>query len=449
MDLDPSELPLNLRELPDKEEPTVSIREGMSREIVVMLVVFLLLIPAIWLAFSSKSAGHKSKEEMRYHDAIAAAKNELKSDHLTWPEEKNALRYYLVAIDTGENTQVALRGIARISDRYLTILSRLIDYQDVKLLNTTLVGARKLLPYIDQPSYQNTLMQFQLETDQLEARWRENNQRALVKTPHLYQPLSVIQDTLHSENLAPKMVVIPAGKFVMGSPHSEPGRDVDEEPMTPIELKSFAIGQSEVTFEDYKIFAEATGRAVPDDAGWGQGMRPVINISWRGAMEYARWLSAQTGFYYRLPSEAEWEYSARAGTSTAFAYGNCLLSEQSNFDASALEAYEDCPSDSQILAKTIPVKTLKPNQWGLYNVHGNVREWVLDCWIPDYSRKPKDGSPAYLAEGGGCNSAEGKRVLRGGHWGASMRSARVANRYALDELEYGSAYGFRLVREIQ
>ena len=144
----------------------------------------------------------------------------------------------------------------------------------------------------------------------------------------------------------------------------------------------------------------------PADRGWGRGLRPVINVSWKQVAAYAQWLSEQTGKYYRLPSEAEWEYAARAGTSTPFWWGESINTDLANYDGNY--SYDGGP-EGEYRRQTMPVDRFDPNPWGLYQVHGNVWEWVQDCWNDSYDGAPDDGS---AWEQGDC----GRRLLRGGSW---------------------------------
>lgn len=164
--------------------------------------------------------------------------------------------------------------------------------------------------------------------------------------------------------------------------------------------KSFAMSKYEVMFAEYDVFARATNRSLPNDEGWGRDNRPVINVSWEDAKAYANWLSIETGRRYRLPSEAEWEYAARAGTTTKFAWGNRIGKNKANCFG--------CGSqwDNK---KTAPVGSFQANQFGLYDMHGNVYEWVEDCRHDSYRGAPTDGS---AWTGGSC----GFRVQRGGSW---------------------------------
>ena len=159
------------------------------------------------------------------------------------------------------------------------------------------------------------------------------------------------------------------------------GRDCedDERPVHTVRVERFELSKYEVTFEEYDRFTAATGRARADDEGWGRGRCPVINVTWDDAVAYTQWLSQQTGERYRLPSEAEWEYAARAGTSTAYSWGNEIGRNRANCYG--------CGSrwDGR---QTAPVGSLSPNGWGLHDMHGNVWEWVQDCWNESYRGAP-------------------------------------------------------------
>ncbi|MGB5733748.1 MAG: formylglycine-generating enzyme family protein [Thiohalocapsa sp.] len=253
-------------------------------------------------------------------------------------------------------------------------------------------------------------------------------------------------DTEHTItlSLAPEieMVTLAAGCFVMGSPDGEPERDKDEGPQREVCLPAFEIGRYEVTFAQWDACVTDGGcEALSDDEGWGRDRRPVINVSWQQAREYVRWLNHSGGKDgYRLPSEAEWEYAARAGTTTPFSTGDCISTDQANFDGTF--EYGDCPEPTNLdLHQTQPVGSYGPNPWGLYDMHGNVNEFVADCWNDGYAGAPVDGS-AWLE--GNCT----RRVLRSGSWHGYPGYLRSAYRCRTGPAFRHRSIGFRLARSI-
>lgn len=232
----------------------------------------------------------------------------------------------------------------------------------------------------------------------------------------------------------PAMVVIPGGEFLMGSPTTELLRASNEGPQHRVTVPRFALARTEVTFDQYRRCVDAGACSyLPHDEGWGMGERPVINVSMEDAGAYVRWLSEITGRRYRLPSEAEWEYAARAGTTTRFHTGDCLTSLQANFDARLPSG--DCPAGAQ-LGQTVPVASFPPNPFGLFDMLGNVQEWTLDCWNADYDGAPADGS-AWIE--GDCSRA----VLRGGSWRNSEGKLRSASRTRPSGTFHNDHTGFR------
>jgi formylglycine-generating enzyme required for sulfatase activity len=245
-------------------------------------------------------------------------------------------------------------------------------------------------------------------------------------------------------SLAPEieMVAIPGGCFLMGSPVGEPERDKDEGPQHEVCVSEFEIGRYEVTFAQWDAcVADGGCEALSDDEGWGRDRRPVINVSWQQAREYVRWLNnsgGKTG--YRLPSEAEWEYAARAGTTTPFSTGECISTDQANFDGTF--EYGDCPEPTNLdLHQTQPVGSYPPNPWGLFDMHGNVNEFVADCWNDGYAGAPTDGS-AWLE--GNCT----RRVLRSGSWYGYPGYLRSAYRCRSGPAFGHRSIGFRLARSV-
>ncbi|AEJ01438.1 Sulphatase-modifying factor protein [Nitrosomonas sp. Is79A3] len=232
----------------------------------------------------------------------------------------------------------------------------------------------------------------------------------------------------------PEMVRIPPGKFLMGSPKTEAGRSSNEDPQHEVTITyAFEISKYEVTFDEYDAFANATKRQLPSGGGWGRGKRPVINVSFNDAQAYVKWLSDKTGKQYRLPTEAEWEYAARAGSETAYWWGNDVG-----------KIYANCAGcGSEWDGKqTAPADSFNPNAFGLHNTAGNVWEWVEDCWHENYQGAPADGSAWKEANGGDCN----RRVVRGGSWSIGPLNLRSANRNRNFTVAANFSLGFRIAR---
>ena len=243
-----------------------------------------------------------------------------------------------------------------------------------------------------------------------------------------------------SQPLPPEMAQVNGGCFDMGSPDNEPERERFEDPRHQVCLKAFLLGKHEVSFDEYDRFARAAGRALPDDNGWGRGRRPAVNVSWDEAQAYADWLSRQTGQHYRLPTEAEWEYAARAGGGGAFAGGDCINTQQANYDGRA--DYNFCGAKTgAFLGKTQPAGAYPANAWGFHALHGNVWEWAADCWHDNYQGAPAHGTAwqdehpcfARVARGGAWDDAPAAlRAAARGHWSAGNRFADLGFRLARD-----------------
>ena len=243
----------------------------------------------------------------------------------------------------------------------------------------------------------------------------------------------------------PELVVVPAGSFTMGSPSSEGRRHDDEGPQHRVTIpEPIAVGKYEVTFAEWNACVAAGGcnGHRPDDEGWGRGQRPVIDVNWGDAKAYVGWLSRKTGERYRLLSEAEWEYSARAGTTGPFHFGSTISTDQANYDGNYTYG---SGRKGVYRRKTMPVGSFSANGFGLHDVHGNVWEWVEDCVHDSYAGgAPTDGS-AWVS-GGGCN----RRVLRGGSWvndrPGGLRSAHRIGDAAGDS--GAASNGFRVSRTL-
>ena len=248
----------------------------------------------------------------------------------------------------------------------------------------------------------------------------------------------------------PDMVVVPAGTFRMGAPESEAKSDNDERPVQRVAVSSFAVGVYEVTFAELDACAASGGCGGyrPYDGGWGRGRRPVVHVSWQDAHAYVAWLSELTGKDYRLLSESEWEYAARAGTATPFHTGATISTDQANYNGDYVYGNG---REGEYRGRTLPVGSFLPNDWGLHDVHGNVWEWVRDCWKLNYQETPSDVVwKAEKACGGrecqtrGCQH----RILRGGAWSSYLWNLRSAYRSGdVARIRYYQ-YGFRVARTL-
>jgi len=255
---------------------------------------------------------------------------------------------------------------------------------------------------------------------------------------------SVLRDRLNDGSQGPEMVVAPAGRFQMGSPPYEKGR-YNDEVSRPVRIeKSFAIGKYEVTFQEYGRFVTASGRTLPNDQGWGRGQRPVINVAWRDAVSYADWLSAQTGFRYRLPTEAEWEYAARAGIAASRYWGDdpdqgCAYANAADLDGKQVFVGWTVMKCHDGQTYTAPVGSYHDNNFGLHDMLGNVLEWTCSLYDKESS------APVHRCE----EPAEDRQfVIRGGSWNDEPRNVRLADRHRSRPDFQDYFLGFRLVREM-
>lgn len=233
----------------------------------------------------------------------------------------------------------------------------------------------------------------------------------------------------------PEMMVMPAGKFVMGSPEDEKGRSDDEGPQHEVTIpRNFAVSRFVVTFDQWDACVRHSGCTLPGAgaSSWGRGKQPAINVSWDDAQQYVSWLSTLTGQPYRLLSEAEWEYVARAGTTTAYSFGG---------GSAILDDYGWYSGNSGKQAH--PVGEKKPNAFGLYDMHGNVWQWVEDCHHEDYTGAPENGSA--WKDDADCTS----RIVRGGSWSSNPEILRSASRFGNPSFGRYFTLGFRVGRTLK
>ena len=234
----------------------------------------------------------------------------------------------------------------------------------------------------------------------------------------------IFRDKLKDGSEGPEMIWIPGGTFRMGDIQGE--GELDEQPVHKVSVDSFAMSRYEVTFDEYEKFTEATGKAKPNDEGWGRGKHPVINVSWEEAVAYAEWVSQQTGHTYRLPTEAQWEYATRTGTTTKYWWGNDISSSRANCNNCSSWRHDKTPA---------PVGSFVPNNFGLYDTAGNVKEWTCSAYESSYKG----------AEQRCIGDADSHVVQRGGSWLELAQEISSASRFkGVPSIRYSSV-GIRLV----
>ena len=280
---------------------------------------------------------------------------------------------------------------------------------------------------------------------------RSDDRSAPVALVSRHTPGAVFRDC----PLCPEMVVVPAGKFIMGEVDDKTGR---LGPRHEVHIpRPFAVGRFEVTLpqwqtcvveggcregrqwrESVRIYGRKPSTRwmydreyLPEDERWIRLPVPVVNVHWKDAKAYVTWLSRMTGNTYRLLSEAEWEYVARAGTNTRWVCGG---------DPSCLDAVAWYAANSR--NDTYPVGSKRANPFGLHDVHGSLWEWVEDCWHPNYHGVPSDGST--WTSSGDCS----RRVLRGGSWGSTAWILRIANRFGQSQWRNALNFGIRVARTL-
>ncbi len=261
----------------------------------------------------------------------------------------------------------------------------------------------------------------------LKMRWQASLEDPSIRIAKIRRLSPEAGKTFKECDTCPEMVIIPAGTFTMGSPHSEKGRHTDEGPQRRVTItRPFAVSKYEITFDEWDacVKAGACNGYKPSDSGWGRSKRPVSNVSWNDAQSYAAWLSAKTGQQYRLLTEAEWEYAARAQTTTVYHWGNTFQ-----------------PTKTNSARKTLPVGRYEPNRFGLYDMHGNVWEWVEDCYRGNYKGAPKDAAAVTASP---CPV----RLMRGGAWLAKPRGHRSAYRGRARPWSRYFTFGIRLARTL-
>jgi formylglycine-generating enzyme required for sulfatase activity len=366
---------------------------------------------------------------------LGRAEADMEALRLTTPEGNNAYERYREVLSLDPDNASAAQGVARVGEKYLELAARAIDagrhagaagYLD----KAASVGADPAAVARARERIAATRLASSAALPRGEAEGAPGGGQA--RRPggegSSRRSMPIVRDRLADGSAGPEMVRLASGCFQMGSPATETGH-ANQERQHRVCLDAFAIGRYEVTFEEYDLFARATGRSLPGDNGWGRGRLPVIGVDWNDAVAYADWLSAHTGVSYRLPSEAEWEYAARAGTSTSYWWGEKIGRNRANCSGCG---------GAGVGRSTTPVGSFAPNPWGLHDTAGNVQEWTCSSYAGDYS-----GSESR------CEERARQRVFRGGAWDSDPWGLRSAIRYGGIPLSRSGSRGFRLARDVQ
>ena len=371
--------------------------------------------------------------EQQIADLLKGASADIEAQRLTTPIGNNAWEKYLDVLDIESDHAAAKEGQERVKERYMELF-------DTALAEKNFDGAEEHLsnmrhtyppraPALEELDQRLAAERAEAEKIQrLAAENRQVEEQRLQRRQLGYQ----FQDCPE----CPKMVTVPAGSFMMGSQQGEKDARSYELPQHEVTIEQpFAVGIYEVTFAEWDACANAGDCKgyFPNDEGWSRGQRPVINVDWKNAQLYVQWLSAKTGATYRLLSEAEWEYVARAGTTTRYHFGDQLADDQANYNVASFARKP----------KTTEVGSFAANAFGLHDVHGNVAEWVQDCWNDSYKEAPADGSA--WTKKGNCD----KRVRRGGAWKHESAHLRSASRFGLKATDREKFLGFRVARDLE
>ena len=331
---------------------------------------------------------------------LESAKQAFASDRLTLPANNNVLFFTRKILQANPTDQQAFSLLSRTSSRYHDLAKRRIEIKEYGKAETYLNKSQQIIKEFK-------LSTLQPAQDQVEAKLKlalAANEKAKAE--------KAAQNKIYSLENRLILLPIPAGSFMMGG---NAGKDY-EKPVHKVTFNQpFWMGKTEITFDQYDAYAKAVGKALPSDEKWGRGTRPVVNVSWHDAQAYAKWLSDNNGqgLQCRLPSEAEWEYAARAGSTTKYFWGDALGKNRANCIG--------CGSQWD-KKKTAPVGSFPANRWGMHDMHGNVWEWVQDPWHENYNGAPSNGEVWHK------NGDRNFRVLRGTSWFNSPYGMRLSNR---------------------
>ena len=404
------------------------------------------------------AAARKKPPSTEVERLLGMCRAHFTADRLTAGVGGTAVECYLEVLSRDPANMEAEAGLRRVFDKYAAWGHAALERGDVSKARRYVKKLQELNPESQEVAeLESAIARLEKEAAarervERERREREERERAALA------PGRVFQDC----DACPEMVVVPAGSFMMGSSSHEEGRDDDEGPQHRVTIPvPFAVGRYEVTRGEFARFVEAAGHSTGNscrtyedgdwkdrsgrnwrDPGYRQDNRePVVCVNWEDARAYVNWLSRETGKPYRLLSEAEWEYSARAGTTGPFHFGATISTDQANYDGN--DTYGS-GRKGEYRKKTVRVGSFPANGFGLHAVHGNVWEWVEDCWHESYRGAPSDGS-AWVT-GGDCGKRV--RVLRGGSWYSYPSSLRSAFRNRSSAGDRNLNSGFRVTRTL-
>ena len=374
---------------------------------------------------------------------LAACAAHERAHRLTMPPGANAADCYAQVLERDPGNAQAQAGLNSIRELYAKRVQGMIDrgrFDKARGMVEQLGKMKRRHPWVEELGARIETAQAQRLVERAEAAIErgeldeasgvvEQLKRLSPEHPRAWELEEKIRTAKERwiTEITPEMVRIEGGCFQMGSPGSETGRD-DDERRHEVCVEAFSTGKHEMTFAKFDRFAAATGRERPDDRGWGRGRRPVINVSWDDATAYARWLSRETGRRYRLPTEAEWEYAARAGSTTAYPWGNHVGSGRANCRGCG-SRWDD--------RQTAPVGSFDANAWGLHDTVGNVWEWTCSEYDKGYG-----GGESRCASG-----SVGRRVIRGGSWDSDPGGVRSAYRTRYGPGTRYYTLGFRLAQD--
>ena len=367
-----------------------------------------------------QEAARQAQAEEQVKSLLAGAEADLSARRLTHPAGNNAWEKYEEVLRQFPGDARARAGMERVLAGYMELFGEVLARGDLAQAGAYLSRIRGLHP--DSPLLAEGERRLAEAESEAEARAKARAE-ARAKARAEAEATAAV--------LAREIVEIPGGRFRMGDLSVSGSRD--ERPVHSVTVSSFRMGKHEVTFSQWDVCVADGGCSHrPDDEGFGRGNRPVINVSWDDVQEFIAWLNARTDGGYRLPTESEWEYAARAGSKSLYSWrdwGDGVGVNRANCT--------DCGSRWD---RTAPVGSFPANAWGFHDMHGNVYEWVEDCWNRNYRGAPVDGS---AWESGDCSL----RVTRGGSWLSSSRSLRSANRSRAGRSTRDRRTGFRLARD--